>query len=97
MAGDVNLEQLFEQHTGQRMPTGIHSPMNACMHKPECAANLAELDALRKDAERYRWLRDRATVGTVHLQTPDGWAHYRSGADEVVDAAIAAAPAVGAA
>jgi hypothetical protein len=52
------------------------------------AVEIGELAALRKDAERYRWLRDTATIGTVHVQTPDGWAHYGIGADEVLDAAM---------
>ena len=54
------------------------------------AAQAAELEALRADAERYRFLRDAATVATPHIATCDGWKHYGSGADEVVDAARAA-------
>ena len=50
----------------------------------------AQVAALEMDARRYRWLRDNANVMTPHIATPDGWKHYRSGADEVVDAALAA-------
>lgn len=52
------------------------------------ATVLEQLQRMAKDAARYRWVRDNATVGTVHLQTSDGWAHYGSGADDVVDAAM---------
>ena len=54
------------------------------------SAQAAEVEALRADAERYRFLRDAATVATPHIATCDGWKHYGSGADEVVDAARAA-------
>lgn len=43
---------------------GIHSQMNACMYRDQCRAKdgeierlRAEVDALRDDANRYRWLR----------------------------------------
>ena len=58
--------------------------------------NEAMLDAAQ-DAARYRWLRDHATMATPHIATPNGSKHYRSGADEIVDAAMAGRPAVGAA
>lgn len=60
-------------------------------HANDTLAALDELAALRKDAERYRWLKCNPTWL--------GWEHdFR--ADEVereIDAAMAAAPAVGAA
>ena len=67
----------------------------------------AEMDALRKDAERYRWLRDRAyfdgdedaatawcVYGTCH---GDAIPTHGDDLDAAVDARILAAPAVGAA
>lgn len=43
---------------------GVHSKNNVCAYRDECRANdaeverlRAEVDALRKDANRYRWLR----------------------------------------
>lgn len=41
-----------------------------------------------KDAERYRWLRNTATINTPHIATSDGWKYYTTGADDVVDAAM---------
>lgn len=59
----------------------------------------AELAALRKDAERYRWLREHSTE--YSLTQKDGYGGRELlGWDELdaaVDAAMAAPPAVGAA
>jgi hypothetical protein len=68
---DPTPEQLHAHITGQPLRADIHSPFNACMHRDDCKAAdaqvlraiarvnalEAELEALRKDAERYRWLR----------------------------------------
>lgn len=65
-------------------------------------AEQTELAALRKDAERYRWLRDNAScqwdLGYQHVEVvfpldEEEWENM----DDAVDRAIAAAPAVGAA
>jgi hypothetical protein len=79
----------------------IHSLHNACMHRDGCrktqaalvalAEQLAEVAALRKDAERYRWLRDRGAVGGmrgIFSLMPGEW-------DEAIDAAMPGTPAVG--
>lgn len=51
----------------------------------------AELEALRKDAERYRWLKRNPTwLGWEHDFRPDE-------VEREIDAAMLAAPAVGAA
>ena len=52
----------------------------------------AELAALRADAERYRWLRDKYTVlllnGETELRITHGpRANSKSGIDDVIDAA----------
>lgn len=65
----------------------------------------AELAALRKDAERYRWLRNRLngsdfTAGAcIDMWDDYGICNQLTGdaADAAIDAAMAAAPAVGAA
>ena len=70
----------------------------------ECVAGLGtenwrqhdEIAALRKDAERYRWLRSSETLDGPHIYGPDddcilGGAE----ADEAVDDVIASVPAVG--
>jgi hypothetical protein len=59
MAGDLDLKARWLQHTGQVLPEGIHSPFNACMYRAGCQQTEADNAALRKDAERYRWLRAR--------------------------------------
>ena len=43
---------------------------------------------LELDAARYRWLRDSASVRTVHIGTSDGWSHYGTAADAAIDAAM---------
>jgi hypothetical protein len=89
-------------------PNDIHNPHNACMYRAGCkqtqasrAALLAEIAALRKDAERYRWLRDNActaqanTIGPIYridVQILGQWTLAAA-----VDAAMATRPAVGAA
>ena len=54
----LSLEERFEIATGLPMKPGIDSPFNACMYRNGCKATVDEVDALRKDAKRYRWLRD---------------------------------------
>lgn len=106
---DLTPEQLHAHITGLPLRTGIYSDFNACMHRAGCqqtqAAHvvlLAEVEALRKDAERYRkWRADYTANASTHgddscltemlLALADAW----TPAD--VDAAIDAAPAVGAA
>ena len=55
------------------MSDGIHTchdkcPRLACVQRREIERLTAEVEALRADAERYRWLRDNR-VGTV---APEG-------------------------
>lgn len=33
----------------------------------------AEIEALRRDAERYRWLRDQIVMGPLTIATADSW------------------------
>jgi uncharacterized protein YerC len=56
---------------------------------------IERLEAAEKDAERYRQLRDKASMGTVHIATPNGAIHYGSGADEAIDSAMAGGLAEG--
>ena len=106
---DLTPEQLHAHITGLPLRTGIYSDFNACMHRAGCqqtqAAHvvlLAEVEALRKDAERYRWLRDKRSdwegAGIVKLYAgPDYSRSECEELDQQVDAAMLAAPAVGAA
>jgi len=48
----------------------------------------AEIESLRLDAARYRWLRDSASVETVHIGTRDGWSYHGTAADAAIDAAM---------
>ncbi len=64
----------------------------AACHPERIARLLDALEAATKDAQRYRWLRNNATIATPHIATPDGWKHFCSGADEIVDAAMKATP-----
>jgi hypothetical protein len=74
--------------------------------RTDVAALITQMEAIRRDAERYRWLRDNAP-GETHFDhdTGDNYVEINvpfSGfdlpdLDAAVDAAIAAAPAVGAA
>lgn len=57
---------------------------------------VAELAALRKDAERYRWLRDDARGRALSISALE-WRNDPALADIAVDAAIATALAIGAA
>ena len=77
-------------------------------HAGDALGALDELAALRKDAERYRWLRNEAWAGynqgrgRPHVFTVDGAGNRRTmlaeeALDAAVDAAMEAAPAVGAA
>ena len=52
--------------------------------------------ALRKYANRYRWLRASANLDGPHIYGPDGdWILDGEEADSAVDAAMAARPTVG--
>lgn len=70
----------------------------------DCEQAAAELEALRKDAERYRWLRDRHDV-LCRMYTAQGLGldlsavYVRSAEqlDGVIDAAMAPRPVLGAA
>jgi hypothetical protein len=57
----------------------------------ELAALRAQVEGLRKDAERYRWLRERHRNPYVQLNVPPYGAGIISGTecDEVIDAAFA--------
>lgn len=60
------------------------------------AAALTERDALRKDAERYRWMRDESTSTWLRFQ--DQWQMTAAQCDATIDREMAAhAKAVGAA
>lgn len=67
----------------------------------EIAALRQECEALRKDAERYRWLRDNActtqanTLGPIFRMDVQIVGKWHLG--DAVDAAMTAMPAVGAA
>jgi hypothetical protein len=88
--------------TAHRGPTGTGDYFNAYtadqMHAYATAATAAlraEMDALRRDAERYRWLRDNGGDWAICQWLDDdreGIGYYREGrAAHVVDAAIDAA------
>jgi hypothetical protein len=60
------------------------------------AAAQAEIETLRRDAERYRWLRDKARtgedageifIGVDSPRHPNRWALFESEADAAIDAA----------
>jgi hypothetical protein len=61
----------------------------------------AELESLRKDAERYRWLRGQIERQRLVIAESCGWDGLKSWSgddpDKHIDAALAKAPAVGAA
>lgn len=61
-----------------------HSPIAGNLLKE--AAD--EIERLRLDAARYRWLRDSASIRTVHIGTPDRWSYFGSAADAAIDAAM---------
>ena len=70
-------------HWRDAQPDGIHSCSHRCT-RPECMdARAAEIESLRADAARYRWLRDNA--GPWHA-----WSVQRLGVKDM-DAAIDAA------
>jgi hypothetical protein len=66
----------------------ITRDLKECVRASDYDALAAERDALRKDAERYRWLRDSAGNDIMEKLmaecSPPRW-------DELVDAAIDAA------
>lgn len=59
-------------------------------------AERAELEALRNDAERYRWLRSRIPGGTYRIMGVI-YSEGGAGVDAAIDAAMVAAPSIGAA
>ena len=64
----------------------------AKVHSSHLRRLLAELAALRADAERYRWLRDKYTVSLLNGEhelriTYGPRASSKSGIDDVIDAA----------
>lgn len=79
---DKDAERILRQQCGQER---ARSSIRLERHR-------MEVESLRKDAERYRWLRSSASLATPSIATPDGWKCYDSGADEVVDAAMKAQP-----
>ena len=67
-------------------PTGVCQTMDAAGIPLPAEA---ELESLRKDAERYRWLRDSSNDTQAENLIANNW---EGGLDSVIDAAIAAAP-----
>lgn len=66
----------------------------AMMNGEAAMVALAEADVLRKDAERYRWLRRRQVECAPHIAIAEKAAERF---DSAIDRAMAAASAVGAA
>lgn len=92
---DLTPEQLHAHITGLPLRTGIYSDFNACMHRAGCqqtqAAHvvlLAEVEALRKDAERYRKLCD--VPGALDAFTA---AYHNTQTKVQLDAAVDRVPA----
>jgi hypothetical protein len=57
------------------------------------ASMQARLDAAERDAARYRWLRDQASIKTPHVLNPaDGFRCFSAGLDGVIDAATQEQP-----
>jgi len=85
---------------------GIAGACTECGDQARLAALRAEVEALRKDAERYRWLAVRMLaadfdytgerIQALVFEMPDG---FQASADcgATIDAAMLMAPAVGAA
>lgn len=48
----------------------------------------AQVEALRQDAERYRWLRNDATVHSLHAEDAEGMRYFYEGLDAAIDAAM---------
>ena len=59
-------------------------------HKGDTLAALSEMEALRKDAERYRWLREH---GDNHCTEKDGYGGQTLKMGECLDDAVDAAMA----
>lgn len=86
MAGDVNLEQLQAMQVG-RVEFGPSASAPFSAFRETMALTTAEFLALRKDAERYRWLRDAgSTTWTPFRQQ---WKMDAALCDAAVDAEIA--------
>lgn len=68
------------------LAAGINSIHNACAFREYCRKVEAEILLLRKDAERYRWLRDDKRGRMLSVSSLD-W----TGNPELSDAAIDAA------
>ena len=66
-----------------------------CQCSPIEGFPCAAVEELRKDAERYRWLRDSANLDGPHIYGPDDDSILDcEDADRAVDAAMAATPAI---
>lgn len=78
----------------QRIRAASVTPTLSSRVRADFVACLAELDALRKDAERYRWLRDNPWPPILEA---DIVLHRNARWDAEIDAAMAASLAVGAA
>lgn len=90
-AGQGHLAALVEALTTER-DSAIEAGHTAV---EMCGKLLAERDALRADAERYRWLRDRSEdpdifIGVDSPSYPNRWALIGDMADKAIDAARAA-------
>ena len=68
----------------------ISSQHNACMFKDICCSTRAELEAVRVDAERYRWLRDKVQNQDLVIAKVGSWS-LESWSGDDPDAAIDAA------
>lgn len=97
MAGDLNLMPVgyVAQLTGAApmpQPEGFHN----CTFSNTVHIDAKELAALRKDADRYRWMRDESTSTWLRFQ--DQWQMTAAQCDATIDREMAAhAKAVGAA
>lgn len=74
---EIERDQLRAEVAGLRTGYEAYERVNAELK--------AEVEALRKDAERYRWLRDSDYAGKI---LRDMGAKYRADADQRIDAAL---------
>jgi hypothetical protein len=80
-------------------------PLYAATQPPQPDSN--ELVELRRDAERYRWIRNNAgfnldndyNIGNFQvsqkIKNREAWYYYEEKLDEIIDAALAQSPSVG--
>jgi hypothetical protein len=93
----------YEQLVGMGVQCRILSPANPQPPQPDSN----ELVELRRDAERYRWIRNNAgfnldndyNIGNFQvsqkIKNGEAWYYYEEKLDEIIDAALAQSPSVG--